>query len=52
MNQRSTNNIGGDCNEKTSVRVHHAPGGQSSFTFAHQGAPEKPVTNVRVLNTQ
>ena len=28
---RTTNNIGGDGQEKTSVKVHHAPGGQSSL---------------------
>ena len=30
---RSENNIGADGGERTSVKVHHAPGGQSSFTI-------------------
>lgn len=33
MNQRTTNNIGGDGGEKSSVRVHHAPGGASTFSL-------------------
>lgn len=36
MNQRTTNNIGGDGGEKSSVRVHHAPGGASTFSLVQR----------------
>ncbi len=34
---RSENNIGPDGGERTSVKVHHAPGGASSFSL-HDGS--------------
>jgi len=39
QNGRTTNNIGGDGNEKTSVRVHCAPGGNSSISFGTDAGP-------------
>jgi len=33
---RTVGNIGGDSGEMSSVKIHHAPGGQSSFSFGNE----------------
>eukprot|EP00330_Aristerostoma_sp_ATCC50986_P011331 CAMPEP_0114578768 /NCGR_PEP_ID=MMETSP0125-20121206/3276_1 /TAXON_ID=485358 ORGANISM="Aristerostoma sp., Strain ATCC 50986" /NCGR_SAMPLE_ID=MMETSP0125 /ASSEMBLY_ACC=CAM_ASM_000245 /LENGTH=147 /DNA_ID=CAMNT_0001769105 /DNA_START=55 /DNA_END=498 /DNA_ORIENTATION=+ len=42
---RSTNNIGGDSSEKSSIKVHHAPGGKSNFSLSwgHDEPQQQPV---------